>query len=310
MGMFSMQSKKKLKSHLIFYCSLVLFYMYLFIGVVSAISLSNYTISENVGNNSIYIPGTVIFDELQFDSAGIRFYNFTGETFFQNQNQTWNTKLDFYGVNNLLAYNFNGSIYGSSNVNSNDGNINIRIPPNNSTYVLNNFNLTEGVNRENSPLSITSNSKNTIKTITSTLIDSINITLIVNKDSRYDISSLTFNGVTPSYTDNGPTITLTDLQMNNGNNILLVSYFQMPQGTCSSALGAFATYPALIGLIGVVFLMGMAFLFLYGYTIIKSGEPIDAAQIAVGIVVVIGIGVLVIIGIIAIETLCSVGVVA
>jgi parallel beta-helix repeat protein len=78
---------------------------------------------------------------------------------------------------------------------------------------------------------------------------------------------------------------------------------------CNDALSAFQSYPILVGLIGTVFLIGIGLLFLYGYSVVKSGEPITAEQVGIGLVIIIGIGVAIIIGIVAISSICSVGVI-
>lgn len=61
-----------------------------------------------------------------------------------------------YSINELhsaLLHNTSSICSGSSSdINSNDNNINITLNPNQFCYVLDNFNLTEGVSRENSPL--------------------------------------------------------------------------------------------------------------------------------------------------------------
>ncbi len=57
-------------------------------------------------------------------------------------------------LNNFLAFNGNYSLISncSSNINSNDGQINISLPTGNSSYILDNYNITEGYARDNDPL--------------------------------------------------------------------------------------------------------------------------------------------------------------
>jgi len=69
------------------------------------------------------------------------------------------------------------------------------------------------------------------------------------------------------------------------------------------------SYPALIGLIGTVFLLSLALMIVFGYSKIQSGEPISGIEVGIAILMVVGMGVLIIVGIIAIQTLCSVGII-
>ena len=103
------------------------------------------------------------------------------------------------GLTNALIFNTNGSIYGSSTISENDGNINITLPPNNSTFVLDNFNLTEGITRTNSPLGFSSSSR-TIKRITSSLTDTITATVIVNIPQSERLIRISYTSDTGTFT--------------------------------------------------------------------------------------------------------------
>ena len=105
---------------------------------------------------------------------------------YTNVNNTQNYTISIFNKSNSLIYFSNNSV-ACSNINSCDGNINITLPPNNSSYVLDNFNLTEGVSREYSPMTVvgteTSNSKSYI--INSTLADTVNGTTVrIKKNLR------------------------------------------------------------------------------------------------------------------------------
>ncbi|MDD5191968.1 MAG: LamG domain-containing protein [Candidatus Nanoarchaeia archaeon] len=109
-------------------------------------------------------------------------YNPTTETYIllNNTNSTDSYMLQIYNLTNALIYYSNNSIAGSSNINSNDGDINITLTPSNYSYVLDNFNMTEGTSREKSPVWF-SYSDGNIRNISSNLTDTINnLTVIIN----------------------------------------------------------------------------------------------------------------------------------
>jgi peptidoglycan/xylan/chitin deacetylase (PgdA/CDA1 family) len=57
--------------------------------------------------------------------------------------------LEIYNITDALIYNTNGSVYCGGLV---SGNCNITLPPNNASYVLDNYNPTQTVSRENDPI--------------------------------------------------------------------------------------------------------------------------------------------------------------
>lgn len=102
--------------------------------------------------------------------------------------------LSFYSLTNALIYNTNGSVYGSTTISENDGNVNITLQPNNASYVLDNFNLTQGITRTNSPLSISGDDES--KTITSTLSDTITVPVIFDVDTCDGVGNIIVDGTT------------------------------------------------------------------------------------------------------------------
>lgn len=139
----------------------------------------------------------------------------------------------FYNLTNALIYNTNGSIYGSSDISSNDGNVNITLTPNNASYVLDNFNLTEGVSRTNSPLWF-SYSSDTEKHIASNLTDTIDATILFNVyscDSIGNINYVSELGTTKTYqrgsytcSDNVVTLNLDSIDSATSSNVLTIEY--------------------------------------------------------------------------------------
>lgn len=179
----------------------------------------------------------------------------------------------------------------------------------NYAYVLDNYNLTEGVTRANNPISITSNGRETTKTVTSSLTDSVNITLLFDVNDC-NINSITYSGgsIAP-YSCSSNQVSIVGANIPGGSSQFSIVYNGVPQSTCNSAIDAFTSYPALIGLIGIMFIIGMAFVLLMGYGMIQSKEPITKEQVGVFFLVLIGMGILIIIGIVAIGSICSVGVI-
>ncbi len=102
------------------------------------------------------------------------------------------------GLTNALIYNTNGSIYGSSTISDNDGNINITLTPNNASFVLDQFNLTEGITRTNSPLAFGTKTDNSIA-ITSTLAEPINTTIIFSIPNCEAVGRITYTSNTGAY---------------------------------------------------------------------------------------------------------------
>lgn len=184
-----------------------------------------------------------------------------------NQTGNGNGYIDFYSLTNALIYNTNGSIYGSSNINSNDGNINITLPPNNASYVLDNYKLNESETRANNPLSITGTT--TTKTITSSLADTINATGILSIGSTLcrDITGVSYQstGVDFNCSDATATITLNLNNIPNGASTVTISsgpsqYSDLRQAL-RSIMGGFTTFGTFFGTIfsslGVYIILGI-----------------------------------------------------
>ena len=101
---------------------------------------------DNVNNNND-------FNNISVSDSNVTFYNLPYKDYSVFQSNGIGLSYIFlYNQTNALIYNTNGSIYGSSNIADNDGNINITLTPNNASYVLDDYNWTLGVTRENDPL--------------------------------------------------------------------------------------------------------------------------------------------------------------
>jgi len=128
----------------------------------------------------------------------MQFQVFNNYLYFKNVNDTTTYQTNIYNLTNALIYYSNNSIAGSSNINSNDGNINITLSPNNHSYILDNFNLTEGVSRIHSPLWFSSTTS-TSKHIASNLTDTINATILFSVSSCDEINSINYISNTGAY---------------------------------------------------------------------------------------------------------------
>lgn len=138
-----------------------------------------------------------------------------------NNTDTRERPIRLYNLTDTLIYFQNGSVV-CSNVSACMGNINYTLNQGNYTYILDNFNLTEGVARESSPLFFNS-STNTEKYIASNLSTEINTTIVASVSSC-DFSSFTINSVTPTYSCSDSQLVINVTQINPGNNLLSISY--------------------------------------------------------------------------------------
>jgi len=137
---------------------------------------------------SLTISGTFNLIYWETTSSNVIKSNGTDYLFFNNTD-TNTQNVSLYNLTNSLIFNTNGSIYGNKDISSNDGNINITLPPNNASYVLDRYeNLTEGATlRQNDPLAfkysiLRRNDK--FKKITNSLQDTITVPIIANIGER------------------------------------------------------------------------------------------------------------------------------
>lgn len=130
---------------------------------------------------------------------------------------------------NYLAFFINNSFISQS---SSTSNFTVLLSRNDTFYVLDNFNLTEGITRQFSPLSISGSS--TSKTITSSLTQSITATVVVNVAQCSFSAEYESNGVEEiSCSDNVATFNLEDIPT--GVSELTLSYLDI---NCSTNTGA------------------------------------------------------------------------
>lgn len=148
---------------------------------------------NNTFLNNIYIEGG-IYDFYSVDSNNfsiksnnnlysINLTNFKGYVNVSNsefsylKGLTYINNISFYSLISALLTNSTSLCNGSTGLMT--GNVNITLAPNQYCYVLDNFNLTEGVSRENSPMSITETEDN-LWNIKSNISQEVIVDIIVN----------------------------------------------------------------------------------------------------------------------------------
>lgn len=165
--------------------------------------INSYSSDFKLNNNTV-IGGE--YDEqniriqLSSNNTNLRYYLPDGyNSWFFNSSFSGegNNYLNIYNLSNTLIYFSNKSV-ACSDINTCDGNINITLSPNNHSYVLQDFNLTEGTSRTNSPLNIIRISKSKIKITNS--VDSITVPVIILNQAVYGKNCENVNKVT--YTTN------------------------------------------------------------------------------------------------------------
>lgn len=181
-----------------------------------------------------YLQGNVFINSIKtynfISNLTSYFYDYQ-DYLLLNSTFSSNPNISLSNLVNALIY-FSNSSVACSNIATCDNNINITLTPNNYSYVLDNFNLTEGVTRQFSPLSISGSS--TSKTITSSLTQSINATVVVNVGSCSFDATYNGNGVQEQSCGGGiATFTLTDIPA--GTSQLTLVYLDIDCSTNTSA---------------------------------------------------------------------------
>ncbi|MCD6435441.1 MAG: hypothetical protein J7L15_03555 [Clostridiales bacterium] len=115
---------------------------------------------------------TILYNNMNSNANRLSNYSIFSDYTYIKKVMAVSNQTNIYNLSNALIFNTNGSIYGSSTISENDGNINITLSPNNASYVLDDYKLIEGVTREHSPLTISRYSDNQWH-ITSTIEETI-----------------------------------------------------------------------------------------------------------------------------------------
>ena len=150
-----------------------------------------YLINISFNNLTGIEPTKVLTNNLKYGINNNWNFNYTifkEYEFYRNINLTHNRTLHKYNVTRVLFYNSNGTVQ-CSNINSCTGDFNVTLAPNNYSYVLENFNVTEFYQRQFSPVWFSSSTL-LQNNISSNLTQEINSTIIFNS-SIYPCSYIT-----------------------------------------------------------------------------------------------------------------------
>jgi len=156
--------------------------------------------------------------------------------------------IEVSGLTNALLFNKTDICSGSSSdINSNDDEFNITVPSNHFCYVLNYFNLTEGIERNNSPVWLSS-ATTSLKSIASNLTDTVNMTVLFNVDSCSTIDTISYASHTGTYTksyssseyscsDSIVTLNVSGLEPAEGSNNITITYLSVSAAGSSNSPG-------------------------------------------------------------------------
>ena len=218
--------------------------------------------------------------------------NYSNYTWIDNQYDYYlnlhndSHQLNLYNLTNALVYSNNGTVFGSSTITSNNGEINVTLQPNNSSYVLDNFNVTEGVTRENSPINF-SVATSTRKSITNSLAELIIVPVTFSVTDCSTVGVLTYNSDDGSqstiyqpgdYTCIDSTITLTlTLDPATSSNELGIEYNAYINNLCSTIIagpGVFFNYTRVF-----MTLLAILFTILITLVLVNYIDPASRASI-------------------------------
>ena len=228
--------------------------------------LFNSSVTGRGGVLSNMFYSTAAFSNPVFNVSINKDYEYYLRINISNGNQ-----LNLYNKTSALIYFSNGSV-ACSNINSCNGNINITLSPNNYSFVLDNYNKTEGVVRSNDPITLTSSSY-TSKTYTSTIsnISNVSVSFIVAScDSVGDISTSSQSWETGSYDCENYYVTLTNANLQNGDTQFTIEYNQATDELCVNFAGASDSFFSFVMVFIIVGVLGFL-VFLFGF----SNEEID-----------------------------------
>lgn len=232
-------------------------------------SISNNSYINNTFNN-ISFNGIVVLNSTKHADYSL----FNGITIIKDFviNNSQNHSTTFYNINNIstntLVYNTNGSVYQIAS-----GTVNITLPPRNESYVLNNYNITEGVTRQYDPITM---SGDTTITLASSLHDRVTTDVYINNPcgdiESGDLRSATYHEAsqtvtTASYSCNNDVLTFSDLPISGGNNIITLTNYDSYTADCSNLelefIDSFVTIAELVAILILIGVIAVPIILLY-----------------------------------------------
>ena len=207
----------------------------------------NYTLSFYSENELVTLVKNVSHYFKSNHTNDFEYFSFNGST------NSISTMQSFNNSNALFHNGTNLCTGSSSNINSNDGNINITLLPSNYCYVLDNYNITIGVSRQNDPIwdSTTNRATNNLGTTIIFTMDGLDHQALVYSDGSVDTNLVGPHTIT---LDSGEWVQIEDI--------------------CSTFTGASFTLIMLLSAMGIV-----VFVLVYGYR--KWEEGIDTKDLLI-----------------------------
>ena len=164
--------------------------------------------------NLTNILSSGINGQYEFNFTIDRNYQYWLRNSIGSTSKNFNITLSFFNLTNALIYLNNGSV-ACSNINNCDGDLNISLTLNNYSYVLENFNVTEFYQRQNSPVHFTTASTNLLKRLRNNLTQDINSTIIFNVTipdcSKIGVIRYNSSVYSKNYTTSNTNVTCQDL---------------------------------------------------------------------------------------------------
>lgn len=154
-------------------------------------------VNNSYYNYNVYTNGTLLNVTWQKESVLINNRTLDTRTLQFNNTVPASRSLRFYNATNLLTYNLTGGVL-CSNVDGCDNNVNITIAPNDTIYVLDNFNLTQNETRLYSPLWFSSTNTSSVN-VSSNLTQTINTTLVINVTTCANLTNIRYISHTGTY---------------------------------------------------------------------------------------------------------------
>ena len=255
-------------------------------------NIDPYSIANSTIGTNFYVNSTFVRIKVSSPNMTDIFNKSSPDSYLFNRTSLNGTSIiQFKGAINSLIYNSNGTVECVS-LSSCTGNFNISISGSNFTYVLNNFNLTEGISRQFSPLAFTASSS-TSKSIQSNLTQTINATVVFDIDTTLTTASCDlirtlkytpFGGtqISPTYScDNNTKQVTTTVTINptvgNQANQFELTFLDSQIIACDALTSSFANSATLVGLlVAVIFLSVIIALLFTAFTEGLSPATLDS----------------------------------
>lgn len=260
--------------------------------VLAAPASTNYTFSNVMGH--------------YFNWTSAQSLNFTLSQTYASFITVANVRnnISINNLNDALVYNVQtGQVYSNSEIANADGSVIIlNLGNNNRSYVLKDFNVTEGISRLFTPISFTS-SNPTTKIIASSLSQPVNSTVIFNVEECGAINKISVNGIQygfGSYNCSSSIVTMQSVQLNPGNNEIKIN---AADADCLSSMAGYQKIGTLLGLVILIAMVGLAITILYFSPAEFTNENHGGVAVVSSIIIV---AMIYVVGLMILPVFCSV----